>query len=434
MGHRRPCRNDCCPHECTILDDQFEDSAKLNWTDRIGTWSEGFGSMSTSDSNALITCDKKAYTSNYHIYTLMKSATGNESRIIFDYIDEYNYSYVSVEWDGADSYIYYKRVIGDENDTDTTEVASAGPFNFTDSTWTEGTLCLLGKTWRLTFIVTSPYADTGVIDTYYARMRPRVPQRVGLGTGTTTGQMDFDRFVFSRHLFSMKDCPVCTLPEGPEYCEAIGGNLTECPDLLQNSLYVDLSACDIHAGTALAVCDDEECGGLAAEYVLTWQLALDCNVQPGFVCAYDHQAPEWANRISGNGFPHCSWGFQSSQWCITPAVFDQDHLLVLASLTYNTFQLHCAIVLPDAPATTPYYYSLQGWAGYYSEGAEYQGGVMLFEYHSEEYEDGDCGACFDDTGTITLTKYWVIGETTGEGAPCHFTNMPETLALTRVAE
>jgi|GEM_PF-5677049 len=197
----------CCCESCTIFEDDFStDDLADKWTDQSGTWSIGSGVLSTSSSNAVLTCDTTYPGGGFHNHVVqvsLKASTGDRSRIIFSYdSSDSSYNYVEVYWNGASSYIYIKTSAG-------VTAATSGEEDFTDGNTYVFKICITSTS--ATIEVASACVVIGSIDS--------TTTNVGVGTGATSNALLFDSFLYSRHVSEMDGCPDCSQP-----CQYCNGN------------------------------------------------------------------------------------------------------------------------------------------------------------------------------------------------------------------
>jgi hypothetical protein len=221
-------RRRCCCESCTIFSDYFStDDLATEWTEVSGDWSIGSGVLSTSDSNAILTCNTTYPGGGFHNHVIqvsLKASTDNRSRIIFGYdAGAGTHNYVELYCIGSGSYVYIKK-------SDGTTIATK-----TSSTFTNG------NTYVFKVCVSSSYAsvmynDTFVVGGYVNSSTTSV----GVGTGTTSASLPFDAFLFSKHASELSGCPQCvdncnqcTDGVAPERIQAVIDGVAEqgnCPN------------------------------------------------------------------------------------------------------------------------------------------------------------------------------------------------------------
>jgi hypothetical protein len=121
---RRKC---CCDvsESCTIFSDEFTtDDLAENWTEISGEWSIGSGVLSTSDSDAILTCNTTLTPfENHAVVAKINLGTynsGKKVRILFNYIDTDNYNYAEFWYNSTYQYQVSVKVVSRVGGVDTT--------------------------------------------------------------------------------------------------------------------------------------------------------------------------------------------------------------------------------------------------------------------------------------------------------------------------
>ena len=230
MGSRR-----CCCETCTIFTDDFAaDDLATNWTQQSGSWSIGSDVLSTSSSNAVLTCDTTYPGGGFHNHVIqvnLLASNGNRSRIIFSYDSGTGaYNYIEVYCIGSGSYVYIKK-------SDGTTIKTVTTTSITDGNWYTFNVCVSSTAVVVT--VGTVFSTAGLIASSTTT--------VGLGTGSISGSLSFDSFVFSKHMTEKSGCPSCTPPcsqcsdgFGPERFQVV---------ITGVAAYDDCPNCNLYNGT-----------------------------------------------------------------------------------------------------------------------------------------------------------------------------------------
>ena len=209
-------RRRCCCTSCIIFSDDFAaDDLAANWTQQSGTWSIGSGVLSTSSSNAVLTCNTAYPGSGFHGYVIevaLKASTYNNSRIVF------GNGYVEVVWNGVSSVVNIKTSGG-------TLSAASSLQNYTNGSWHNFRVCVHSDHVTVSGIVSGAIESTTIA--------------AGIGTGATSESLEFDLFSFEIHHDDNSECKDCTPGEVP--CSA-------CPDGLPQAIVVDIDGVVAHPG------------------------------------------------------------------------------------------------------------------------------------------------------------------------------------------
>jgi hypothetical protein len=199
--NRSMSRRRCCCPSCTIFSDDFTaDDLATNWTQQAGSWSIGSGVLSTSSSDAILTCNTSYPGGGFHNHVIqvsLKASTGDRSRIIFSYVDSSNYNFVEVYWNTTSSYVYIKQKVAGTIST----VATSAVQSFTNGSWYDFKVCTLTNGAVVNFGTGTPTVLLGVV--------PTTTDVDGVGTGTITSGGDFDNFLISYVATGGNGCPQC---------------------------------------------------------------------------------------------------------------------------------------------------------------------------------------------------------------------------------
>jgi len=193
------CGCDC--ETCTIFADDFStDDLSANWTQQSGTWSIGSGVLSTSSSNAILTCNTSYPGGGFHNHVIqvsLKASTGNSSRVIFSFdSDTGEYNYLEVYWNTSGGSASIKK-------SDGTTVVTASNLSFNNSSWYSWKICVTSE-WASVLLPVYYY-----LGSYMSGPVTSSTTTVGLGTGSTSASLSFDSFSFQRHASEMTGCPTC---------------------------------------------------------------------------------------------------------------------------------------------------------------------------------------------------------------------------------
>ena len=195
MGRRG---RDCYCTSCTIFSDSFSsDDLATNWTQQSGTWSIGSGVLSTSSSNAVVTCNTAYPGGGFHAYTVqatLTAVTGSRSRVIVNYSGG-TYDCVEIYWNGASSYVYLKNSSGSILSTSVIQ-------SFTNGTTYSFLVCVTATgivvnlvTALVPFVVGAAISSTSTI--------------CGLGSGMVSSTVYCTAFSFNYAATDVAGCPAC---------------------------------------------------------------------------------------------------------------------------------------------------------------------------------------------------------------------------------
>ncbi|MCK9569758.1 hypothetical protein M0R72_12515 [Candidatus Pacearchaeota archaeon] len=195
---------DChCSQSCTIFFDDFAtDDLAANWTEQSGDWSIADGVLSTSSSNAILTCNTTYPGGGFHNHVIqvsLKASTGKRSRIIFSYVDSSNYNFIEVYWNGTSSYVYIKKNVAGTIST----VATSQVQNFTNDAQFTFKVCV-SSTAAVVNVVGETLVMTEVVSS--------TTTTFGTGTGSISAALYFDSVLFSKDVSETVGCPSCLLP------------------------------------------------------------------------------------------------------------------------------------------------------------------------------------------------------------------------------
>jgi len=203
-----PCCNSVLP--CEIDADAFDSAADppdtAKWEERAGTdWQTTGGTLRTATSNALIKWKTEQpesiaeYVADVSIY----GATGDELRVIVNYVDDSNYDFAQFTIGSSGCIALYKRVAG-TNTLLSRKFASIPASTATSiRVWmgNNGTEYTFAAAAEITWSIRSPSV-----------VRVGTGLYIGLGTGAIASTIRFDDFSFKRHWHSTvtPTCPRIT--------------------------------------------------------------------------------------------------------------------------------------------------------------------------------------------------------------------------------
>jgi hypothetical protein len=261
MGRRG---RDCYCPGCVIFADDFAaDDLATAWNQRSGSWSISSGVLSTSSSNAVLTCNTGYPGGGFHNHVIevsLKASTGNRSRIIFSY-NAGAYNYVEVYWNGASSIVYIKTSAG-------ATIATSVSQSFTNGTSYTFRVCVTATSAIVIWGASSALSGTATSST----------TTVGLGTGTTSAALTFDGFSFEKHHSDNSTCKSCGAPP-------CGGCLLSAPALVYASFE---NVHDGSVGSCIESCRLFNTTLFECVYNYTGSTSVSCNWRaslPGLSCA-----------------------------------------------------------------------------------------------------------------------------------------------------
>lgn len=291
----------CCCGNCYKLQELFfradSDSLGSNWTEVAGDADIVSSQCQLMASNTLVVCTKSVKANNHRIYgTFSSSTTGDEFRLIVDYVDADNYHYAQVKTGASGHMRLYKRTAG--SDTLLAEDTSS-PYG-TSATVAQLHLCLTsdGELWLQ--LLTAGFSVYGVL----ASTTAHGGTQVGFGIATKVGTVNFNWAVISDNSLDTPSpfrdgtypcaCMVCDerTALGSSWCGA------QVPPFQRQ---VDIAGITNTSG----VCSATSCANLNGTYYPVLAGKLDWGADPNGCSLYFYIAP--LNEAIGGSCGTATW-------------------------------------------------------------------------------------------------------------------------------
>lgn len=205
----------CCGVVCEFFTDDFADGSLTDWTQTSGAWTESSGVVTTTSSNAILTCDttQPDAESAMQVSALVQASdSGDEIRIIVG-SDGTDYHYVQLKV-GASGHLRIYRYAS----SSATQLAEVTGTILSNGVADTMNVCVDVENEKIRVTVGGAYLDADV-STFYG-------DEFALATGSLTGTAQFDNAVASR---VSDDCP----------CDG-GGETTGCESFCTDSIVPEL--------------------------------------------------------------------------------------------------------------------------------------------------------------------------------------------------
>ena len=291
----------CHCQTCVIFADDFSsDDLAANWTQQSGSWAISGGTLSTSSSNAVMTCNQTfsdAPTWHNHVIQVnLQASTGNRSRVIFSYVSggSSTYNYLEIYWNGTSSAAYIK------TSADVT-IATTSSLSYTNGTWYTFMLCVFaGSVFVQSMPLTGSFTDC--VDATVAS----TTTTAGIGTGTAGATINFDLFSLEKH---HSEDPIC------KDCLPCPG----CSGATPDRLYVTMPALSTNSGGSPPCAD---CGSIAGDYYLQRCVDMPYTVFGNYWCHWQYTFPA---PICGYSAIYAEIGGSPGSYHLSILLFDAVH-------------------------------------------------------------------------------------------------------------
>ena len=289
-----PCATCCDVETCFYFSDDFNrsDDTDLgaNWTEvPVDQWEIASNVLSTSSDDAICKCATDGVLSYVARVVMKGGSVGDEFRLLFNYIDDENYSYVRVERTfTTEVQVKLVSVVATTHTVDDSSTSFTHNLG-TDSLWVQ--VCVHEGTANAS---TGTTGNFSLLTARAAAVMDTVTGTCGVGTGTNgTTAVTFDTFSIQKHSTVQTGCPDC--PFECDHCvddiasdryqvvitgaAAVAGN--DCPDFNGTWIVAPTNPCRYSSGDQdfiiLPVCNSK------AQVLLEFGPASDianCNDPP----------------------------------------------------------------------------------------------------------------------------------------------------------
>lgn len=198
----------CCCGDCTQFSDNFNraNSSDIgsDWSEESGNWSISSNKLVAAAAGAIATT-QVSLTLPYVIFvTARATSASDEAKVIWNYVDTDNYTYLHVTFDSSSRWRIFKRVAGVETSLDFVNVSDANV-----DTDLFIAVCVKSSSTIVAFSLSSSESS---YETILATGRDTAQTECGLGVTTQAGSITFDDFRVDHHGATQSGCFICDFP------------------------------------------------------------------------------------------------------------------------------------------------------------------------------------------------------------------------------